>query len=368
MKFRIERNVFAKGLAHVSRVVERRNTYPILGNVYLSADGNGLTIRATDLDIEITESIPALVSEPGVTTVPASLLEGIVRKFPDGSEVSFEHADHNAVVKAGRSRFNLATLDADQFPDLKSGTFTHTFTLPATDIAKMFAKVAFAISTEETRYYLNGVYFHVADGKLRGVATDGHRMARYDVDLPDGADGMPGVIVPRKTVAELSKLLGDAKGDVTVEISETKTRWAVGEVTLLSKSNEGQFPDYQRVTPDLTNQIATVDAANLKAAIDRVSIVSTDRGGKAVKFSLSDGGLLLEVTNSDHGTSQEDMPADWGGEPFTIGLNARYALDVVGVLDGKEVKFSFKDEGSPVRVFSEDDPNALMVAMPMRVA
>lgn len=367
MKFSIEKAVFAKALARTTRVVERRNTYPILANVRLEAKDGSLSLRATDLDIEITASIPAMVSNPGVTTVPAALLEGIVRKFPDGSEVSFEHADHNALVKAGRSRFNLATLDADQFPDLKSGAFTHTFTVPSADLERLFAKVAFAISTEETRYYLNGIYFHAADDNLRGVATDGHRLARYDLPLPDGATGMPGVIVPRKTVTELAKLLGGFDGDVTVEMSDTKTRWTMGDVVLLSKSIEGTFPDYQRVTPALTNRIATVGSASLKSAIDRVSIVSSERGGKAVKFGLSAGNLLLEVSNPDHGTSQEDLAVDWDADPFDIGFNAKYCLDCLNVLSGKDFKMSFSDAGSPTRIFSDEDPNALLVLMPMRV-
>lgn len=368
MKFTIERGPFAKALAHVGRVVERRNTYPILSNVLLSADPDGrVTLRATDLDIEITESAPAMVSEPGITTVPASLLENIVRKVPDGSEVSFDHADQNAVVKAGRSKFNLATLTADQFPDLKSGTFTHTFAVPAADLKRMFAKVAFAISTEETRYYLNGVYFHAFEDKLRSVATDGHRLARYDLPLPDDAVGMPSVIVPRKTVAELAKLLGGYTGEVTVEMSDTKTRWTMGDVVLLSKSIEGTFPDYNRVTPELTNQVATLDSTALKAAIDRVSIVSSDRGGKAVKFSLTPGNLLLEVSNPDHGTSQEDLTADWDADALDIGFNAKYCLDCLNVLGDKDFKMSFKDAGSPTRIFSDEDPNALLVLMPMLV-
>jgi DNA polymerase-3 subunit beta len=372
LKFTIERNAFAKALSRTTRVVERRNTYPILANVLLSADMDGrLTIRATDLDIEITESIPAVVSAAGQTTVPASMLADIVRKFPDGSEVSFafDHESNNATIKAGRSRFNLATLAPDSFPDLKHGTFQHTFSLATADLARLLSKVSFAISNEETRYYLNGIYFHkpANEDLLRGVATDGHRMARYDLPLPSGAGGIPGVIIPKKTVAEVAKLLGDADGEVTIEMSDTKIRFAIGGVHLLSKLIEGTFPDYQRVTPALSNTVATVDAADLKSAIDRVSIVSSDRGGKAVKFGLSAGKLLLEVTNPDHGTSQEDMPADWGGEAFDIGYNARYALDVINALDGKQIKFSLTDAGAPTRIFSDDDPNALLVLMPMRV-
>lgn len=367
MKYSIERNLFAKSLAHVTRVVERRNTYPILANVLIEANNDGrLILRATDLDIEITEIVPAAVSEPGITTVPAGLLSDICRKFPDGSEVAFEHADHNAVVKASRSRFNLATLDADQYPDLKSGTFEHSFSLPASGLSRLISKVSFAMSTEETRYYLNGIYFHVADGKLRGVATDGHRMARFDLPLPDGADGMPGVIIPRKTIVELAKLLGDVDGDVTVEVSWTKIRFSLGSMVLLSKLIEGTFPDYDRVTPKGNNKLVSVSKAEISKAVDRVGIMATDRGGKAVKMSFSPGTLTLEVSNSDHGTATEDLPV--GGDlEFEIGFNTRYLLDVVSQADSDEVEFAFNDAGSPSLVRDAKGSDSLYVLMPMRV-
>lgn len=373
MKFTIEKAPLLKALAHVYRVVEKRNTYPILANILLEADGDALTMRATDLDIEITESVPAAVAAVGKTTVPGHMLHDIVRKLPDG-EISFEMKDDaSAVVKAGRSRFNLACLSPDSFPDLKSGTFPHTFSIAAAALSKIISQTSFAISNEETRYYLNGIYFHVTreEGNgpefLRGVATDGHRLARGQCEAPAGAAGMPGIILPKKAVGEIQKLLDGVKDDVQVEVSDNKIRLVIGGVTILSKVIEGTFPDYQRVTPALSNTIAEINIGDLRKAIDRVSTIASDRGGKAIKFGLGPNGLELAVTNPDHGSSTEELEAEWGGDPMEIGFNARYALDVLNAVGGEKVKMSITDAGSPTRIYSDEDPTALYVLMPMRV-
>ncbi|MHB1086750.1 MAG: DNA polymerase III subunit beta [Minisyncoccota bacterium] len=371
MKFIAPARAFSDAITAVSRVVENRNTYPILANVLLSADSDGkVSLRATDLDIEVTLGFEAKVESPGQTTVPAKTLDGILRKLDKAWDVTFEVTGENAAtVKAGRSRFSLQTMSPDSFPDLKSGEFTHRFDLAGVDLRRIIDKTSFAISTEETRYYLNGIYLHtIQDGDLvlRGVATDGHRMARCQVPAPDGAVDMPGIIIPRKTVAEIAKLIAKVE-TVGVEVSVNKIRVTVGGVALLSKLIEGTFPDYLRVTPPLSNTIAEVDAKALAAALDRVSTVASERGGKAVKFSLKDGLLELEVSNPDHGTSQEDMAVEWGGGPLEIGFNARYASDVLSVLSGKTVKISLTDAGAPARLFTDDDPGTLVVLMPMRV-
>jgi len=370
MKFTIERAALLKVVAHVSRVVERRNTYPILANVLITAADGQITLRATDLDIEITESAQAIIDAPGKTTVPAGTLHEIVRKAAEGA-LTFTLGENDIVIKSGRSRFSLNILSPESFPDLKVGTFTHEFTMPAADLARIIAKTAFAISTEETRYYLNGIFLHVDEDEkrmpvLRGVATDGHRMARCECPAPDGSNGMPGIIVPRKAVGEISKLL-DAGGDIKVEVSDTKIRIAIGGVSLLSKLIEGTFPDYKRVTPALSNTVASVKVSDLRAAIDRVSVISSDRGGKAVKFKLETGKLEISVTNPDHGDSVEDMDAIWEAEPFEIGFNARYANDILGIVSGKQVSISVSEPGSPTRLFAEDDPSTLFVLMPMRI-
>jgi DNA polymerase-3 subunit beta len=372
MKITLERNHLLKSLGHVHRVVERRNTYPILANVLLKAADGSVDLRATDLDIEVTESVPAMVSTPGTTTVPAHTLYEIVRKLADGAEVRLEtEGGEQLLLTSGRSRFHLACLSADSFPDLKSGVFTHSFSIAASALRELIERTQFAISNEETRYYLNGIYLHAIDqaGKtlLRAVATDGHRMARAETEAPAGVKGMPGIIVPRKTVGEVQKLLDGADGDIAVEVSDTKIRFTLGGVVLLSKLIEGTFPDYDRVTPKNNDKEMSVDRASFATAVDRVSTIASERGGKAVKLVLRDGQLELTVTNPDHGTASEELAVSFEPEGFEIGFNARYLLDIIGQIRSENAIFLFNDAGSPTLVKEEGDASALYVLMPMRV-
>ncbi len=372
MKVTLERNHLLKSLSHVHRVVERRNTYPILANVLLKAVDGRVDLRATDLDIEVTESVPAMVGTAGTTTVPAHTLYEIVRKLSDGAEVRLEtDGAEQMLLTSGRSRFHLACISPDSFPDLKSGTFTHEFSLPAAALRELIERTQFAISNEETRYYLNGIYIHTLEINgapiLRAVATDGHRMARAETDAPGGAKGMPGIIVPKKTVSEIQKLLDGAEGDVQVEVSDTKIRFALGGVVLLSKLIEGTFPDYDRVTPKNNDKEMSVDRSSFATAVDRVSTIASERGGKAVKLSMREGQLELSVTNPDHGTASEELAVSFEPESFEIGFNARYLLDIVGQIRSENVIFLFNDAGSPTLVREEGDSSALYVLMPMRV-
>jgi DNA polymerase III subunit beta len=372
MKVTLERNHLLKSLSHVHRVVERRNTYPILANVLFKAADGKVDLRATDLDIEVTEAVPAIVGTPGTTTVPAHTLYEIVRKLADGAEVRLEtDGGEQMLLTSGRSRFHLACLSPDSFPDLKSGTFSHQFSVPAAALRELIERTQFAISTEETRYYLNGIYLHAieAGGQtvLRAVATDGHRMARAQIEAPAGVAGMPGIIVPKKTVGEVQKLLDGAEGDIAVEVSDTKIRFTVGSVVLLSKLIEGTFPDYERVTPKNNDKMMSVDRAAFATAVDRVSTIASDRGGKAVKLSASNGQLELSVTNPDHGTANEELPVDFDVDAFEIGFNARYLLDIVAQIRSDNAVFLFNDAGSPTLVKEEGEPTALYVLMPMRV-
>jgi DNA polymerase-3 subunit beta len=372
MKVTLERNHLLKSLGHVHRVVERRNTYPILANVLLKAADGKLDLRATDLDIEVTESVPAMVGTAGTTTVPAHTLYEIVRKLSDGAEVRLEtEGGEQMLISSGRSRFHLACLSPDSFPDLKSGTFTHRFNMPAASLRELIERTQFAISSEETRYYLNGIYVHTLEAAgvpiLRAVATDGHRMARAEVEAPEGSKGMPGIIVPKKTVSEVQKLLESADGEVEVEVSDTKIRFVLDGVVLLSKLIEGTFPDYERVTPKNNDKAMHVDRATFATAVDRVSTIASDRGGKAVKLSMRDGQLELSVTNPDHGTATEELPVEFETETFEIGFNARYLLDIIGQIRSENAVFLFNDAGSPTLVREDGDAKALYVLMPMRV-
>jgi DNA polymerase-3 subunit beta len=372
MKVTLERNHLLKSLSHVHRVVERRNTYPILANVLLKAADGRIDLRATDLDIEVTESVPAMVATPGTTTIPAHTLYEIVRKLADGAEVRLEtEGADQMLLTSGRSRFHLACLSPDSFPDLKSGTFSHEFAISAASFRELIERTQFAISNEETRYYLNGIYVHTLEVNgvptLRAVATDGHRMARAETDAPAGSKGMPGIIIPKKTVGEVQKLLDGAEGDVTIEVSDTKIRFTLGGVVLLSKLIEGTFPDYERVTPKNNDKQMNVDRAAFATAVDRVSTIASERGGKAVKLSVKEGQLELSVTNPDHGTASEELAVDFEPESFEIGFNARYLLDIVGQIRSDNAVFLFNDAGSPTLVREDGEAKALYVLMPMRV-
>jgi DNA polymerase III subunit beta len=372
MKVTIERAELLKSLGHVHRVVERRNTIPILANVLIRADKSALSLKATDLDLEVIESISAEVSPAGSTTVPAHMFYDIVRKLPEGSQVALESSSDRAVlaVRAGRSRFTLQTLPESDFPDLAAGDMTHKFTLPGADLKRLIDKTQFAISTEETRYYLNGIYLHVAgSGKsqaLRAVATDGHRLAQTDLPLPAGATGMPGVIVPRKTVTEVQRLIEDSEAEVSVELSSAKIRFSIGNVVLTSKLIDGTFPDYQRVIPTGNDKELVIDKKDFEAAVDRVSTVSSERG-RAVKLSLSGGKLILSVTNPDSGSATEEIEVEYDADPIDIGFNSRYLLDIAAQLDGEVAVLKLADPGSPTLIQDKDAKGALYVLMPMRV-
>ena len=372
MKVTVERAALLKSLGHVHRVVERRNTAQILGNVLIRADSTALSLKATDLDLEVTETVPGDVAAPGVTTVPAHMIYDIVRKLPEGAELSLDTgADQTSLtLKAGRSRFTLQTLPESDFPDLAAGDMTHRFRLVAKDLRRLIDKTQFAISNEETRYYLTGIYLHTTAAPqgptLRAVATDGHRLAQVDLEAPAGADGMPGIIVPRKTVGEVQRLIEDPAADVAVELSGTKIRFTLGTVVLTSKLIDGTFPDYSRVIPVGNDKRLEVDKREFEQAVDRVSTVASERG-RAVKLALAPGRLVLSVTNPDSGSATEELEVGYDAEPLDIGFNSRYLLDIAAQLDGDTAVLKLADPGSPTLIADKEAKGALYVLMPMRV-
>ncbi len=380
MRVTVERAQLVKSLTHVHRVVERRNTIPILSNVLIRAEGGELKLKATDLDLEVSESVAAMVEEPGATTVPAHMIYDIVRKLPDGAQIELATRADGATldIRSGRSKFALQMLPESDFPDLTAGTFTHRFQLPAAELKRLVDRTWFAISTEETRYYLNGIYFHAVsfegDLKFRAVATDGHRLAQAEVTAPHGCEGMPGIIVPRKTVGEIQKLVDTPDAEVTVELSDSKIRLtfapkgedgAVG-IVLTSKLIDGTFPDYGRVIPQGNDKELKVDRDDFAAAVDRVSTISSERG-RAVKLSVGDGKLVLSVTNPDSGSATEELAVEYDDEPLDIGFNSRYLLDIASQLETDTALFRLADSGSPTLIQDLGSTNALYVLMPMRV-
>jgi len=273
-------------------------------------------------------------------------------------------------VAAGSSNFNLATLPKEDFPVMASSEYATNFSAKAETLRKLFDKSKFAISTEETRYYLNGVYMHVSDSEegrvLRCVATDGHRLARIDAPVPEGAEAMPGVIVPRKTVGELRKLLDDDDMDIAVSVSETKVRFATPDITLTSKVIDGTFPDYSRVIPTGNTRRLEVDATEFAKAVDRVATVSSERS-RAVKLQLDEDRLVLSVNAPDSGAAEEELAVAYGDEPLEIGFNAKYLLEIASQVDRENAVFMFNSSGDPTLMREGSDTSAVYVVMPMRV-
>jgi DNA polymerase-3 subunit beta len=367
MKATIERAVLLKSLGHVQSVVERRNTIPILSNVLMEAREDGsLRLMATDLDLQVDESVPANVSQAGATTVSAHTFFDIVRKLPEGSQVELSAAEGKMQAIAGRSRFNLSTLPRDDFPVIAEGDLPTRFELPAATLREIIEKTRFAISSEETRYYLMGIFFHVVDEQMRAAATDGHRLARVTIGRPDGAEGMPDVIVPRKAVNELYRLLEELEGTVEISLSPTKIRFGMGSAILTSKLIDGTFPDYNRVIPTANDKLLKLDPKSFAQGVDRVSTIASEKT-RAVKMAVDRDKVTLSVTSPENGVATEEVPADYGSDGLEIGFNAKYLLDILGEIDGDTVEVHLADAAAPTLLRENDKSNALYVLMPMRV-
>ena len=375
MKLVIERSALLGSLSHVQSVVERRNTIPILANVRLDAEEGGrLRLTATDMDLAIVEEAEAEVEQAGSVTTTAHTLYEVVRKLPEGTQVALalEGEEGRLDLVSGRSRFRLSCLPIDEFPAMADGELPHAFTLSKEHLRRLIDKTRFAISTEETRYYLNGIYVHGAaveqegESYLRAVATDGHRLSRVDVPLPEGAADVPGVIVPRKAVAEVRKLIDEGDESVSIALSETRIRFEIGAATLTSKLIDGSFPDYERVIPRDNDKVLTMAGGSFAEAVDRVSAISTEKSN-AIKLSIRQDHLTLSASSPDTGTATEELDAEYGADPLEVGLNARYVLDVAGQVESGTIQFLFTDAGSPALVRDTGDDGALYVIMPLRV-
>ncbi|MFQ5533819.1 MAG: DNA polymerase III subunit beta [Sphingomonadales bacterium] len=372
MKLTIERGTLLRSLGHVERIVERRNTIPILSNVQIEAGEGRLAMTATDLDLAIVETLEAEISEPGTITTPAHTLYDIVRKLPEGAQIEFgfNAEDSRLAVRAGRSQFKLTCLPREDFPAMAEGDLPHRFAIDAVALKRLIDKTRFAISTEETRYYLNGIYIHVAQTgdieTLRAVATDGHRLAQVELPVPDGAKGMPGIIVPRKTVNELRRLIEDFDGLIDIRLSDTKIRFDLDSAVLTSKLIDGTFPDYKRVIPANNDKLLEVDSKELAIVVDRVSTISTEKS-RAMKLILDRDLLTLTAASTESGTATEEVGVSYEAEAMEIGFNSRYLLDILNHVDGHQIQILLADSAAPTLMKDIADEGALFVLMPMRV-
>ena len=374
MKFSVNSSALLTALQHVHSVVERRNTIPILANVLIEAKDKSISLMATDMDIQVLESIEdkeADITQMGTITTSAQMLYDIVRKLPGNIKVELysENSDRLA-IKASSSSFALNCLPAKDFPSFPDEDFKNSFQIKSEDLVRLIDKTSFAMSIEETRYYLNGIYMHTVkeDEKifLRTVATDGHRLSRVDMSLPTGAEEIVGVIIPRKTIMEIRKLLEDTDDSITVSIDDTRIRFSIGKVILTSKLLDGTFPDYSRVIPEKNEKTVMVSNQALSEAVDRVSTVSTEKS-RAIKVNVNKGNITVIANNPDQGSATESISIEYDGDEIEIGFNSKYVLDVARQVKGKSMLIKLSDPVSPTIVIDEEDKHALFVLMPMRV-
>ena len=372
MKLTIERATLLKSLAHGQGVVERRNTIPILSNIMLRADKGKLYLTATDMDLEIVEAIVADVAAPGAITTPAHTLYDIVRKLPDGGKIELEvNADGTQLsVRSGRSNFKLGCLPTEDFPQMTTAAMSQEFELGAAELKTLIDRARFAISMEETRYYLNGIYLHAAKTDdvdvLRAVATDGHRLARVEMPLPSGAKGLAGIIIPRKTIGEIRKLIDEATTPVKIAVSDTKLRFSFNDIVLTSKLIDGTFPDYERVIPVGNDKVLEVDPKIFANAVDRVATIATEKS-RAVKLTIDKGALTVSASSPESGSATEELEVSYTSTPLEIGFNSRYLLDIANQIEGDGCRLTIADAASPTIIRDTSDASALYVLMPMRV-
>ena len=375
MEFKINSSDLLKALSHIQGIVEVRHTLPILSNIILKAKDNELTLSSTNLDIYCADKIKAEVSIAGEISVSAVTFFEIVKRLPSGSEVvmTMEDGENEIILKCGRSKFNLSTLKTDDFPIISDNDLSTNFVLSADELIRIIDKTKFAVSNEETRYYLNGIFLHRADRNsiqfLRAVATDGHRLAQYDIPLPQGAEEITGIIIPKKTIFELRKVLDDANGDVSISLNENKIKFTFNDLKIISKVIDGTFPDYTKVIPQNNNKNFKTNNNELKNAIDRVSAVAANEESKskAIKLSLEDNKLNLSVESQSKGSANEIIDISYDGDKVDIGFNSKYIIDICNEVDGEEVDISLLDSVSPAIILDKTDENLFFVLMPMRI-
>jgi DNA polymerase-3 subunit beta len=370
MKIIIPQSDIARALASTVGVVEKRTTIPIIGHVLIDAVTTGITITATDMEREIMAKCAADVVRAGAVTLPGQLLANIAKKVRGDVTIDADAVKGAATITAGASKFSVQTLPAGDFPRLSSGVLPHRFRIDAATLVRMFDKTKFAQSTEETRYYLNGVYWHVADvGRqrvLRAVATDGHRLARVDGDCPAGAEAMDGIIIPRKTVDELLRLLDRGVPEIDVGVSPSAVRVTIGDVVMTSKLIDGTFPDYMRVIPTGNDKPMTVACAMLAEAIDRIATVADERAA-GVQLDVGADCVTIMMRGQSGNAATETVDVTFGSAPVDIGFNAGYVAEILKQIDDDIVVVDLADASTPAIFRDGNDASVLYLLMPMRV-
>ena len=371
MKFKINRTNFFKILSHLQGIVDRKNSLPILSNILIEANNNQLTLFSTDMDISIIEKIDCDVSENGATTINAQILYDIVRKIDENSQIEIISNNGKLLtLRANGSRFSLACLPKEDYPIIDQDNSGVKININSTILFKLIDKTKFAISNEETRYFLNGLYFNItneiSENILTLVGTDGHRLAKFSHKIDDKIDQISGVIIPKKTIYELSKLLAEIDQNIAISISSNKIVFSIGKITFISKLIDGSFPDYKRVIPKDNNNILKIDRSSLLSAVDRVSTIANEKS-PVIKFKLLKNILNLNTVNNENSTASEDLKVNYVGDEIEIGFNSKYIMDIVNNLDDEQISINLKDNSSPIIALENSNTNLVYVLMPMRV-
>lgn len=369
----IERDALTRAVEIASNVVEKRNRIPILSNVSIRGYGQSAVVTGTDLDVEIAVTVSAAADREFGTTLPAHLLKDLLKKASASEFVAMTTGEERDSLDFERAKFSLQPLPFKDFPELYFDAGTPSFTMKGDEFRSMIEGTADAISTEDSRYYLNGIYFHILNygnrRNLVAVATDGHRLYKQECEMPFGSDDMPSVIIPRKTVTILRKLLkGKAcPKSVSISVTEAKFRVSFDGIVITSKTVDGTYPDYQRVVPRYNSKIATINAAELIEGVETVSLISSERG-RAVKFEMADGNCRLVVNNPDSGSATMDVACDYSGDPMEVGFNAKYLISAIkdASVSCDNVAMHLEDSGSPMLLTSDREGWSATI-MPMRV-
>ena len=372
MKFIVSKSLIYKTLSHLQSIVNKKNTLPILANILIEADQNTLTLSATDMDISIKEAINCNIIESGSTTLNAQIMFDIIKKLPENSEIEFISNDGKILtIRSNVSKFSLQCLPKDEFPIIEtSSNNAKRLKVKANTIFNLINKTKFAISNEETRYFLNGLYFNISsqDNKsaLTFVGTDGHRLATSSSETNNINTEIPGVIIPKKTINELSKLLAENNDEVDIDIFSNKIIFYIENLILISKLIDGNFPDYNRVIPKDNNNHLNINREKLLSAVDRVSTIANEKS-PSIKIKLLKNLINLSTINSENSTATEDLETNYDGNEIEIGFNAKYIMDILDHLEGEEIKISFNDNTTPIIAQEQAKSEITYVLMPMRV-
>ncbi len=366
MRFSLSREVLLKPLQQVANVVERRQTLPVLANLLVSVEGSRLSMTGTDLEVEMVARAEVEEAQAGETTIPARKLFEIVRALPDGSRVTLSQAAGKVTVQAGRSRFTLATLPAHEFPSVEDLELVERIRVPEAALKELIERTAFAMAQQDVRYYLNGLLLDLREEALRCVATDGHRLALCEADLPAGAQTRKQIILPRKGVLELQRLLEGGDRELELEVGRNHLRVKRDEFTFTSKLIDGRFPDYDAVIPIGADKTVLVDREVLRAALQRAAILSNEKY-RGVKLEVSPGQLRIVAHNPEQEEAQEEVEADTAIDGLAIGFNVTYLLEALAALREERVMLNLRDANSSALLREASNDRSRHVVMPLRL-